>query len=658
MPGPDELEEIRGIGTGETFRVFGRALRYVWPFKERFAWKTLLTFLSVLPSVLLPWPVKIVIDHVVQAIPIGETPTPYPDTIQFFLDPLRGASGLEILFWVVGVQAVLILLIGAFGTQGSEADGTGASTVDGWDAATRSENEANAGFSFSGGLFGLYDYRYTLRLTQSFNHYYRSRLFERIQSLPMTAFSDARIGDSIFRVMYDTPALTGLAYRLILTPLVAPASIAVRALVIYMVYSSPGLAWAGLAALPLVFLFTLPFSRAIRRSAERSRAAGATTTSTVEEGMTNVLAVQSLGAQGREKKRFDRDSLRSFWAFRRLAMTVVGVWVVASIPLAALSLWVFNRVTAQVIEGVLTPGDFALLFTYFFQIADGAIRLGALWIGIQGSAAGLHRVFFLMDAPAEEDAPGAAPLAPIRSAIELQEVSYSYPDGTPALEQVSLEARIGEVVALVGPAGAGKTTLAWTIPRYVEADSGRVLADGVDTATVTRESLRAQVAFVFQEVSLFDTSVAENIRLGKPDASDSEVERAARMARADDFIRELPDGYATRLGRSGGKLSVGQKQRLAIARALVRDAPVLILDEPTAALDPVTERALVASLREASRDRIVIVIAHRLSSIRSADRIAFLDSGRIIEQGSHDELMARPGGAYRRFVDLQVRGAA
>ena len=230
--------------------------------------------------------------------------------------------------------------------------------------------------------------------------------------------------------------------------------------------------------------------------------------------------------------------------------------------------------------------------------------------------------------------------------------------GTPALEQVSLEARIGEVVALVGPAGAGKTTLAWTIPRYVEPDSGRVLADGVDAATVTRESLRAQVAFVFQEVSLFDTSVAENIRLGKPDASDSEVERAARMARADDFIRELPDGYATRLGRSGGKLSVGQKQRLAIARALVRDAPVLILDEPTAALDPVTERALVASLHEASRDRIVIVIAHRLSSIRSADRIAFLDRGRIIEQGSHDELMARPGGAYRRFVDLQVRGAA
>lgn len=651
-------ERVREMATGETLRVFGRALRYVAPFKARFGWKAVLTLVSVLPSVLLPWPVKIVIDHVVQGIPIGATPTPYPQVIQSLLDLLRGASPLEILLWVVGFQALLILLIGAFGTQGSEADGTGASTTDGWDAATRSENQANAGFSFAGGLFGLYDYRYTLRLTQALNHYYRSRLFGRIQSLPMTAFGDARVGDSIYRVMYDTPSLTGLAYTLILTPLVAPASIAVRALVIWVVYANLGLTWTALATLPLVFVVTLPFSRAIRRNAEESRATGAATTSTVEEGMSNVLAVQSLGAQGREKRRFDRDSWRSFGAFRRLAMTVIAVGVAGAVPFIALSLWIFYEITHEVIRGAYTPGDFALLFTYFFQIAGAAIRLGAVWISIQGSAAGLHRVFFLMDLPSEEDAPGAAPLGPIREGIRIEDVHYAYPDGTPALDGVDLEAKVGEVVALVGPAGAGKTTLAWTIPRYVRPDSGRVWIDGVDVAGVTCESLRSQVAFVFQEVSLFDTTVAENIRLGKPDASDAEVERAARMARAHDFIRELPQGYDTRLGRGGGKLSVGQKQRLSIARALVRDAPVLILDEPTAALDPGTERALVASLHEASRGRVIVVIAHRLSSIRAAHRIAFLERGRVIEQGTHDELMARPGGAYRHFVELQVRGAA
>jgi len=651
-------EHREGIETGEALRVFARALRYVWPFRGRFAAKTSLTFLSVLPSVLLPWPIKIVIDHVVQAIPIGDTPTPYPAFVQYFLDPLVGASTLEILLWVVGVQAVLIVLIGAFGTQGSEADRADGWMVQGWDSATRSENEANAGFSFAGGLLGLYDYRFTLRLTQAFNHYYRSKLFERIQSLPMTAFNDARIGDSIYRVMYDTPSITSMSYQVILTPLVAPASIGIRALVIWLAYDSVGLAWAGMAALPIVLLATLPFSRAIRRTAEESRTTGAKTTATVEEGVTHVLAVQSLGAQGREKRRFDRDSWRSFSAFRKLVLTLIAAWTVAALPLLALALWVFYRVTDSVIEGVYTPGDFALLFTYFFQISDGAIRLGSLWISIQGSAAGLHRVFFLMDAPSEDDAPGSAPLAPVREGIRIEDVSYHYPDGTPALSHVDLEARIGEVVALVGPAGAGKTTLAWTIPRYVTPDSGRVLADGVDTATVTLASLRAQVAFVFQEVSLFDATVAENIRVGNPDATDAQVERAARSARAHEFIRALPQGYDTPLGRAGGKLSVGQKQRLSIARALVREAPILILDEPTAALDPATERELVAALHEASRDRLVIIIAHRLSSIRAAHRIAFLEDGGIIEEGTHDELMANPAGAYRRFVELQVRGAA
>jgi ABC-type multidrug transport system fused ATPase/permease subunit len=210
----------------------------------------------------------------------------------------------------------------------------------------------------------------------------------------------------------------------------------------------------------------------------------------------------------------------------------------------------------------------------------------------------------------------------------------------------------------VGPAGAGKTTLAWLIPRFVSPSNGRVLFDGVDAALGTLASIRDQVAFVFQETVLFDASVEENIRLGRPDASETEIRRAAQIAGADDFIRRLPEGYATRLGRGGGKLSVGQKQRLSIARALVRRSRILILDEPTSALDTDTEQRLVTALREASRERVVIVIAHRLSTIRDADQILFLSEGRILERGSHEELIARPGGAYRRFVELQTQGAA
>jgi ABC-type multidrug transport system fused ATPase/permease subunit len=192
---------------------------------------------------------------------------------------------------------------------------------------------------------------------------------------------------------------------------------------------------------------------------------------------------------------------------------------------------------------------------------------------------------------------------------------------------------------------------------YLEPSEGSVAIDGTDLSAFTRESLRDHISFVFQETSLFDDTVEANIKLGRPNASETEVRRAARIAGADDFISRLPQGYQTGLGRSGGKLSVGQKQRLSIARALVRETPVLVLDEPTSALDPQTELALVASLREASRDRAVVVIAHRLSTVRAADTILFVEDGRIIERGSHEELMVL-GGAYCRFVELQTRGAA
>jgi len=202
------------------------------------------------------------------------------------------------------------------------------------------------------------------------------------------------------------------------------------------------------------------------------------------------------------------------------------------------------------------------------------------------------------------------------------------------------------------------STLASLIPRFLTPRSGRVLLDGHDIAHVTLASLRSQVAFVFQETVLFDATIEENIRLGDPQATEADVRRAARIAGADDFILALPDGYRTGLGRAGGKLSVGQKQRLSIARALVRNAPILILDEPTSALDPDTERRLVAALREASRTRIVIVIAHRLSTIREADQILFIEDGAITERGDHRELMSRRDGHYRRHVEMQTRGAA
>ncbi len=653
---PSQSEDI---SNREAVQIFGRALRYVRPFRGRFAGKIGLAALSLMPSVLLPWPVKLVVDHVILEVPLGEPTTPHPPVIRTLLQPLADASPLEILFWMALVQGALIVLIGAFGTAGAERDRTGGSLASGRDDATQTENDANYGFSYAGGLFGLFDYRYTIRLTQMLNHHYRSRLFERIQRLPMASFDDERIGDAVYRVMYDTPSITGLSYRLIVTPIVSVMQLLLTIWFIRVTFSEHPQIWIAAALfLPLTVLVTFPFGNVLRRRGMRSRSAGSTTTTTVEEGMSNILAVQSLGGGERERSRFDRDSWNSFGRYRDLLIVVIGVSLAGFGLNVAVGWYVFVTVTDLVITGQLSPGDFSLLFTYYLQIAGHASRIGRLWIDMQRSAAGLNRVFFLMDLPSEEDPAGARPLPRIRRGVHLETVDFTYPDGTAALRDIDLDVPVGQVTALCGPAGAGKTTLAYLIPRFLSPTRGRLLADGVDLQSVTRDSVRSQVSFVFQETALFDATVAENIRTANPDASETEIRRAAHIAGADEFIRRLPEGYNTRLGRAGGKLSVGQKQRLSIARGLVRNSAILILDEPTSALDPETEHRLVAALREASRDRAVVVIAHRLSTIRGADQIVFLDEGRIIERGSHDELMAHPDGTYRRFVDLQTRGAA
>jgi ABC-type multidrug transport system fused ATPase/permease subunit len=652
----ETFEAPRDLSFVDTLRVLARALRWVAPFKARFAVKALLTVVSLFPPLLLPWPIKMQLDHVVEGKPVD--PTAWPELLRPLVEPLVGASPAEILFWTLTFQLFLVVTIGALGSTGTERDQADATLSAGRDTATTVENDVNYGHSRSSGLLGWFEFRWTMRLSQDLNHHYRSRLFERIHSLPITAFDDERIGDAIYRLMVDTPTLTQAAYRLLLIPLYAPIGILLVTRVLNATYGDTLIDEVALAFLPIGFLATLPFAARIRRQGEASRRAGATTASTLEEGLSNVLAVQSLGGHGRQRARFAGDSARSFTEFRRLILLYVFAIFVASAVGTPLILWIARLGTDLAIAGQLSTGDFALLITYFIQIATYATILATLWMRVQNVSSGLQRVFALMDLPGEDDTRDLPPLPPLRREVRLEDANFAYEDGTQALQGVDVVMPIGEVTALVGPAGAGKTTLAWLVPRFLRPTRGRVLFDGEDVAGAALESVRAQVAFVFQETQLFDATVEENLRIGRPEATDAELRRAAEIAGAEGFIRALPQGWRTRLGRGGGALSVGQKQRLAIARALVRDAPVLILDEPTSALDPETERRLVAALREASRSRVVLVIAHRLSTIRAADQILFLDAGRVIERGTHDELMARPGGAYRRYVELQTRGAA
>ena len=646
------------ISSRETFRLLGRSLRFVWPYRRQIGIKLALALLGLSIVLFLPWPLKILIDHVVMGLPVGSSPTPYPPYVSWFVELLVDLTPFEIVWVIVAVSLLGIVLIGAFG-GGVARDNARGGLSEGLDTATQSENLANESGSRVSGLLGLFEFRYQLRITHRINHGLRALLFGRLMAWPLTRYSDASVGDAVFRTMYDTPAVSRVCYDILVLPV---ANLFVIATVIWTTAHSfsavPSVIVVACLAAPMVLLSTFLMTGITRRRSLASRAAGADTTATVEEGMSNVVAVQGLGASARQRDDFAADSQQSFKRFRSYILMTVLLAVVQAVVGVAVVFYVFFDICEAIIVGRMSPGDFGVVYAYFLQLVGNVSGLGAMWFNLQNNVAGMRRVYQVVDAPVDADLQGDDAIERVRRGVQLDNVSYGYPDGTQAVSNASLEGRVGEVVALVGATGAGKSTLAYLLAGFVQPDAGSVRFDGIDIGTLNVDCLRAQVAFAFQEAFLFDDSVENNIRLGNPGASRDDVVAAARTAGALAFIEALPQGFATRLGRAGATLSVGQKQRIAIARGLVSDAPVLVLDEPTASLDPETENALVAALGEGRSRRLLVVIAHRLSTIRRADRICFMRDGRIIETGSHDTLTAIPDGAYRQFVELQVGTAA
>jgi ATP-binding cassette subfamily B protein/subfamily B ATP-binding cassette protein MsbA len=480
----------------------------------------------------------------------------------------------------------------------------------------------------------------------------RSRLFDHVQRLSL-AFHDATpVGDSLYRVTWDTYAAQSLVNSAVIPAVTATATLVGIAIV--MLSRDWTIAAAALAvAVPLTLLIRRldrPLSEHALRVHERESAVS----SRVQETLTGIRAVQAFGREALEHAHFERQAEASLRAHVKLIVLQTGSHALIGSIMAAGTAAVILLAGRQALAGRLTPGDVVLLAAYVAMLYKPLETLAYTAVAVQAAAAGGRRVLQVLDAvPDVTDAPEAMPLrARPHGEIAFEAVSFAYRPGVPALRDVTLRIAPGETLAVVGPSGAGKSTLASLLVRFYDPSAGRITLDGRDLRSITLASLRDQVALVLQEPLLFGASVRENIAYGRADASEADILAAARAAGAHDFITALPAGYKTPIGERGVSLSGGQRQRLAIARAFVKDAPMLILDEPTSALDAESEAALLAALERLMQGRTTLIIAHRLSTLRNAARIAVLRDGALVAVGTHEALLAE-SDLYSRLWRLQ-----
>ena len=647
----DRIDVDTDLSLIQTFAMIGRSLGLLTKVKKLFAYKVVFATVALLPAIVLPWLLKIVVDQVILQQPIDEA-VRFPPFLKPFLNFIDGMTPSDIMISLTILFLVLLVFFGmrAMPSIQTERDGIPA----GHDAATQSEQALSTGGSQTSGLWGLLETLLTIRMTQRLANSLRTSLMGRLTRLEMTTLDDQRIGDSVYRVMYDAPMLPEICYKLTVAPFLLLFNAVLSLWMMQYSYGAiaPEIVWLAAALMPMTLILTAPLSGIARRVNQASRAAGASTTNQMEQNVDNMGAVQSLGGSQVESENFADKSKESFKRHRIAFMVDLAAIALSYAALIVALGLAFVLTTDKVIAESLSPGDYAVLTGFFFILGGNARLAGKYWIDLQRNVAAVRRVFFFIDYTSELDTE-SDPLPIIEKSVEFENVSFAYPDGRPVLNDVSLSLPLGELVAIVGPTGAGKTTLAYLLPGYIRPSAGRIRFDNVDLADAGVNEIRKQVTYVFQEHMLLSESVRDNLLLANPQATEEQILEACRLAGAMEFIEQFPDGLDSVIGKGGDTLSVGQKQRLSIARGLVRETPIIVLDEPTAALDPKTENALVEALRNTAQGRLVVVIAHRLSTIREADRIIFLEEGRVRDVGNHASLMAQPTSAYRKFVELQ-----
>lgn len=510
---------------------------------------------------------------------------------------------------------------------------------------------------------------YLTWILQRVNQRLRLAMMDRAVQLSLRFHDNARVGDAIYRVYQDSAMVTNVVQNVLVAPVIAVANllIAITAIAFFDPYLA---ALFGLAVVPSV-LAARAFTPKLRRQSEQARLANSDLTSHIQESVGGVRLLKSCRAEGSAFASFRRRSHgaldRAFELRRTYALLNLAVFLATALFVVVADYfmvhWVWEGKTtfgyglvALVGFAIWNLGAFQAARDRTISLSATSVSLASLWSILQDMGVGLERAFFLLDLePEVADAPDAVVMLGLRHGIAFDGVRFGYAQGHPVVDDVSFHATPGTITAIVGSSGAGKSTLMALLLRLYDVDAGRIAVDGVDIRRIRLQSLRESISVVLQENALFPSSIADNIRYATPGATQRQVTEAAVVSCAADFIAALPQGYGTELGERGAKLSTGQRQRLAIARAVVKNAPILILDEPTASLDVQTERELVERLAAWGKDKVIFLITHRVATIRRADRVLFLEGGVIAEQGSHDELIDKVDGRYRHYVESELQ---
>jgi ABC-type multidrug transport system fused ATPase/permease subunit len=570
--------------------IYRRVLRYYQPFWGKTIIGLLLSLVGIGLNLLKPWPFKIIVDD--------------------FLRPAPAARG-DWHTWVPLLCLALVVIQVLWG-------------IINW---------------ITNYLFVKIGLQALLKL--------RTDLYAHLQRLSLKFHDARRSADSSFRVAYDSQSIQTI-YNKGFTNIFA-SGIALIGTFIVMLRLDWVLTLLSLAIVPLIVGAIYFFARRIRSESTSIQEHESAVLAQAQEGLSSIRMVHAFGREDFEVMQFHQQAQQSLQANLRLTLTNVNSALVISTLMVIGTAAMYYVGTLHVLAGTLSLGSLLVFSAYLLMLYQPLESLTYTAWAMEGATAGAKRCFEILDSQDDvRDSPNAVDISSAKGAIELRSVDFGYAESRIVLRDINLSIAPNQIVGLVGGTGAGKSTLLSLVPRFYDPTTGSVMLDSRDVHEITKKSLRAQIAIVLQDTLLFSTTVRENIAYGRPDATEEEIIEAARRAQADEFIRQMPQEYSSLVGERGGHLSVGQRQRIGIARAFLKNAPILLLDEPTSALDPSTEAAIMETIKELMRGRTTLIATHRLATIHNLDQIIVLEHGRIIEQGRGPELLMR-GGVYAKL---------